>query len=62
MTLIQTHLQNGNTHLVCLLPYDRRIRPGKRISLDKDDTIWTVIEQYLAIDYTEVRRGWNNNY
>lgn len=65
MKLVQTLLAqypNGERFLVTLLPVDRRVKPGKRISLDNDEEVWLVLEQYEPIDYTEVRRGWNNNY
>ena len=62
MTLIQTDLQSNNQHLTTFLPKDPRVKVGKRISIDKDDTIWTVMKQYEPIESSEIRRGWNNNY
>lgn len=62
MTVIQTELANGTTHMVVLLPYDKRIKVGTRLTLENDDREWSVLKQFCRIDTSDVKRGWNNNY
>ena len=62
MKLVQTELANGTRRLTTWLPYDKRIRVGSYISLDKLDTIWVVLNQHSVIESQEIKRGWNNNY
>jgi hypothetical protein len=63
MQLVQTELVCGSTtHMVVFLPKDSRVKVGKRLTLDKDDRLWTVVKQYDTIESGEIKRGWNNNY
>jgi len=62
MTVIQTELANGSTHMVVFIPYDRRIKVGTVLTLDKDEREWTVVEQFCRIDTSDIKRGWDNNY
>jgi hypothetical protein len=66
--VVQTRLRitHGNgvyTEQIVWLPVDKRVKPGKIITL-KDDplkTKWTVHEQMQILEVHEIKRGWNNN-
>lgn len=62
MTLVQTELANGSTRMVVMLPYDKRVRVGKLLTLEGDDREWEVLAQFCRIDISDIKRGWNNNY
>lgn len=43
MLMVQTILTHGARTLTTWLPKDSRVKPGKRISLDDDETVWEVV-------------------
>jgi hypothetical protein len=59
MLMVQTILTCGSRTLTTWLPKDNRVKPGKRISLDDDDTKWEVVTQFDAVDSSTIQRGWN---
>lgn len=58
MTLIQTHLVNGNRNLITWIPTDKRIKVGSIISLDKEVERWRVEELFSIVDSENIQRGW----
>jgi hypothetical protein len=59
MLMVQTILTSGSRTLTTWLPKDSRVKPGKRISLEEDDTRWDVVTQFDAVDSSHIQHGWN---
>jgi hypothetical protein len=60
MTMIQTKLASclDGGFLVCWLPRDPRVKVGTVISLAKSDERWRVEEQWSAMEFEDIHRGW----
>lgn len=61
MQMIQTELAFEHRRMITLLPKDKRVKVGSVISLDKEDTKWTVLSQSEVINSGDINRGWDNN-
>lgn len=58
MQLVQTHLTQGNDHMVTWLEPDSRVKVGSLITLDKVEGVWRVAEQYSYTLLEAIFRGW----
>lgn len=57
-TMVQVKLENGTKQLTCWVDTVKRFKAGDRVSLKKQDGLWTVISISEARDASLIHTDW----